>query len=246
MKIVKLLIGIAVTLAAAHVVFGQTTEGVIDYDVKENLHRNLPPERQEMKNMVPEFRTIHMQLFFNADASLYRSVEEDDNDFESEHGGLQMKFQQPQIELFVNPSQNKEITMQEFMGKMYLMEDSLKVIPWKFGTALKRVMGYECKQATYFNEERKQQIVAWYTPDKLRPYLGPDTFNTLPGAVLEIDINEGERIITAKKLTSRTLKRSEMKPPSQGVKITKTEFRKMVQEQVERMRANGGNVIIRN
>jgi GLPGLI family protein len=135
--------------------------------------------------------------------------------------------------------------LQEFMAKKYLIEDSLKVMPWKFGTETKEVKGYPCKQASYYNEERKQNIIAWYT-DKLRPFLGPENFNTLPGAVLEININDGERIVTAKTIELRSLKKNEIKIPSGGTKTTEKEYRKMVSEQMERMRANGGNVIIRN
>jgi GLPGLI family protein len=106
-------------------------------------------------------------------------------------------------------------------------------------------MGYECKQASLYNEERKQNIIAWYTM-QLRSFLGPESFNTLPGAVLQIDINEGERVITSKKLDARPLKKNELKVPSSGTKITRAEFRKMMDQQMERMRANGANVIIRN
>jgi hypothetical protein len=64
--------------------------------------------------------------------------------------------------------------------------------------------------------------------------------------VLEINVNEGERIITAKNIELRALKKNELKVPAGGTKTTEPEFRKMMNEQMERMRANGGNVIIRN
>jgi GLPGLI family protein len=80
----------------------------------------------------------------------------------------------------------------------------------------------------------------------LRPFLGPETFHTLPGTILEININDGERMITAKSVAARPLKKNELKVPTQGTKITQPEFRKMVEQQMERMRANGANVIIRN
>jgi GLPGLI family protein len=106
-------------------------------------------------------------------------------------------------------------------------------------------MGYDCRQASFFHEERKQKVVAWYTT-QLRPFLGPEIYNTLPGAVLEVDINDGERIITAKTLEARALKKNEMKIPNKGTRTTPSAFRKMVDEHVEKMRANGADVIIRN
>jgi GLPGLI family protein len=243
MKRILLFLGVLVCLTAAHVVFGQT-EGSIIYEVKMNMHRNIPKEREEMKNMIPEFRKSRDQLFFNASESLYKAVEEDD-DTDVDNGGMRMVIQRPKNETYVNQAATKRVLLQEFMGKKYLIEDSLKVTPWKFGSETKEVKGYACKQASFYNEERKQTIVAWYT-DKLRPFLGPENFNTLPGAVLLVDINDGERIIIAQTIEFRPLKKNEMKIPSGGTKTTEPEFRKMVREQMEKMGASGGNIIIRN
>jgi GLPGLI family protein len=246
MKRLLIILGILVSLTAAQVVFAQT-EGVITYETKINVHRNLPADRQEMKNMIPEFRYLKDLMVFNANESLYKPViEEEDDQFDSGGGGgMQMRFARPQNENYVNQEQSKKIMLQDFMGKKYLIEDSLSVMAWKFGTETKEINGYTCKQASFYFEERKQNLVAWYT-DKLRPFLGPENFNTLPGAVLQVDINDGERVITAKTIELRPLKKNELKVPSGGTKTTRDEFRKMMNEQMERMRANGANVMIRN
>jgi GLPGLI family protein len=246
-KTILLALGILVSLAAAQIVFGQTSEGVITYEVKINVHRTLPKDRQEMKGMIPEFRTSMQQLFFNPTESLYKPVEEDDDEtMEDHHGGPpRMRFQQPQAEIYFNPASSRRISQQEFMGKEYLIEDSLKLPSWKFGTETKTVMGYECRQASYFNEERKQQVVAWYTL-QLRGFLGPEIFNTLPGAVLEVNLNDGERVMTAKSMERRSLKKNEIKIPKDGIHTTSSEFHKIVDQHMERMRANGADVMIRN
>ncbi len=244
MKRILIILGIIVSATAAQVVFGQT-EGAIVYEVKMNLHRSLPADRQEMKSMIPEYRISKDILVFNANESLHKPLPDEEEDDDMNSGGLVMRIQRPQNEIYVNQDASKRVLMQEFMGKKFLIEDSLSVTPWKLGTETKEISGYTCKQASFYNEERKQNVVAWYT-DKLRPFLGPETFNTLPGAVLMININDGERIVTAKTIELRPLKKNEMKVPSGGTRTTQAEFRKMVSEQMERMRANGGNVIIRN
>ncbi len=245
MKKIILLIGILVSVTAAHVVFGQVTEGIISYEDKVNIHKTLPPERQEMKDMIPQFRTSQQQLAFNADESLYKPLEEDVADEDIEGPGMRMRFRMPQNEFYVNQSESRRAVLQEFMGKKYLIEDSLKIIPWKFSNEIKEIKGYQCKKATYYNEERKQDITAWYT-DKLRPFLGPESFTTLPGAVLMIDINDGERTVTATKIEGRPVKKNELKLTAGGTKTTEAEFRKTRDEQIQKMRANGGNIIIRN
>lgn len=242
MKTVVLVLGVVVSSIAATIL--QTSEGLITYEVKINMHRTLPQEREGMKNMVPEFRINQHHLFFTAEESLYKPVEEEPDDAAFDNGGMQIRIQQPQVEMYFNATTSTRITQQEFMGKEYIIEDSLRLPPWKFGTEVKTIMGYTCKQAMYYNDEKKQQVVAWYTT-QLRPFVGPETFNTLPGGVLEVDINNGERIITAKKFEPRPLKKNELKVPVKGVNTTRSQFRKMIEDHAARMRANGANVIIR-
>ena len=225
-------------------VAGQTSEGVITYETTTNMHRTLPKGREEMKNMIPEFRVTHQQLFFNANESLYRSVEEDEEN-EPDSGPVRMRMQQPFEEIYTDYAGARRVTVQEFMGKEYLIEDSIKLPPWKFGTEVKQILGYSCRQARFYNEQRKQDVVAWYAP-QLRQFLGPEIFNTLPGAILEVNINDGERVIAAKKAEVRPLKKNELKIPTRGIRTTQAEFRKMIEEHMARMRANGADVIIRD
>ena len=245
MKKIILLIGVIIMLIAARVAFAQQQEGVITYEISINLHRTLPADRQDMKAMVPEYRTFKEQLFFNAAESLYKPLIEDDEDEDTGNrgGGGRRLFRQ-RAELYCNTNSGQITSQQEFMGKDYLIDDSVKVAPWKFGSETKTIAGYECKQAFYTDEERKQTITAWYT-DRLRPFLGPDRFNTLPGAILAVDINNAERVTIAKKIELRPLKKNELKVPTSGQKTTQAEFRKMVEEQMKNRRG-GGRVIIQN
>lgn len=268
MRKILLIVGILTSLAVAQVVLAQTPEGVITYESKINMHRRLPPERAEMKTMIPEYRTTKEQLFFNADESLYKPLIEDEEDQEfsstsSGGGGMRMVFRQPNTELYVQPGSQKIVSKQEFMGKDYLVEDTLKMSPWKFGTETKEIMGYMCKQAYFTRTEEQQsfrisgsgpptpekkmvtlEITAWYT-DQIRGFLGPDRYNSLPGAVLAIDINNGERVIVAAKIELRPLKKNELKAPEKGQKISQAEFRKLMDEQMQKMQSSGG-MIIRN
>ncbi len=248
MKRILLLAGVLVMLTAARVVFGQTPEGVITYEVKINMHRRLPPERAEMKSMIPEFRVIKQQLFFRGNESIYKPlIEDEEEDMQSNTGGMRMVIKQPNIEIYLNQPDARVITKQEFFGKEYLIEDTLKMSPWKFGTETKNVAGYECKQAYFTDTDprgQKVEVTAWYT-DKLRPFLGPDRHHSLPGAVLAVDINNGERVTVAKTIEMRELKKSEFKVPTGGIKTTQAEFRKIMDEQMKKMGGSNG-IIIRN
>jgi len=259
MRRLILVLGMLVCMLAAKVVFAQ--QGVITYENRVNMHRNIPADRQEMKAMVPEFRTTKMQLFFNGEESIYKPlVEDEEEQFNS--GGMRMTFRMPRVETYTNSSTSIILSLQELMGKKYLITDTVRMSPWKFGTETKEIMGYACKMA-YFTlttemtsmriengvptPERRtitQEITAWYT-DKIRPSLGPERFNTLPGTVLALDVNNGERVIVARNIELRELKKDELKVPDSGTKVTQVEFNKIQEEQMEKMRANG-RMIMRN
>jgi GLPGLI family protein len=249
MKRIMIILGILVCVAITNIVMAQTEQGVITYEVKINMHRRLPPERAEMKAMIPEFRTFKQQLFFRGNESLYKTLIEDDEESTEMHGGggMRMMIRTPKTEVYLDQNSSRVLTKQEFMGKEYLIEDSVKVSPWKFGTETKIIQGYECKQAFYTDESqpnRKQEVTAWYT-DKIGPFLGPERFNTLPGAVLAVDINNAERVLVALSVELRPLKKNELKVPSGGQKTTQAEFRTMMAEQMKQMGGRDG-MIIRN
>ncbi|MEI9919727.1 MAG: GLPGLI family protein [Bacteroidota bacterium] len=255
MKRIIILLGILVSLAAGVDVMSQDLEGVINYEVKMDMHRRIPKERENMKAMVPQYRTEKQQLFFKGNESLYKKVEEDSEDDmasgnngpDGRGGGPRLIMRSANLTVYLDNADQTRLVAQDFMGKEYLISDTLKVSPWKFGTETKVIAGYECKQAYYTDEGRRDQpmeITAWYT-DKLRPFLGPDRYQSLPGTILAVDINNGERVIVAQSIELRPLKKNELKKPTSGVKMTQAEYRAMVEEQMKKMGGRDG-FIIRN
>jgi GLPGLI family protein len=222
-------------VAASGFVYGQR-EGIITYEIRINNHRLLPADQEARKAMIPEFRIYKEQLFFNDTASLYKPVVQDDDE---ESGNGRRRFQS-RTQVYSNHGSEKAIVLQELMGKTYVITDTLKISPWKFGKEIKAVQGYDCKQAYYTDAEKSQTVTAWYT-DKLRPFLGPDRYNTLPGAVLAVDINNAERVWVATKIEFRTLQNKELIEPTGGQKITQAEYRKMVAEQINNRRGRTRN-----
>jgi len=206
-------------------------EGVITYEITVNNHRNLSPDREGMKAMVPQYRTFKQQLFFNANESLYKPLIEEEDEEENPGGGGMRRFRFAGAINYTNSSTSEILSQMDVFGKKYIVTDTLKPAPWKFGTETKTIQGYECMQAYYTTtDERKQTITAWFT-NKLAPMLGPEKFNTLPGAVLAVDVNNAERVIVAKKIELRPLTKNELKVPTEGQKVTADEFKKIMQEQ---------------
>jgi GLPGLI family protein len=230
--------------AFAQFCFAQNKEGVIHFEMKINMHRRIPKYREDMKAMIPEYRTEKLQLFFNATESLYQPVdEENEEDEETNGGGMRMRMMRPQTVIYIKGSQ--KIEQRDFFGKKYLVEDTLKPRGWKLTEETKTIQGYVCKKATFTttaninmsgpgggnNRQVNQNITAWYA-EKLPFAAGPGLNQGLPGMVLEVDVNDGEMVITTKSVELRTLKKGELKAPTEGKKVTEAEFRKLMMEQM--------------
>lgn len=224
--------------------FAQQNEGVIHFEEKVNVHRTLPPEAADMKAMIPEFRTHQSELLFNASESLYRNVEEEEDDDAGEGGGVVMRIQRPEATFYRNFATQRKVDYREFFGKNYLIEDSLTAGNWKLSPETKQILGYNCLKATTTDTVRKREITAWFT-DALTLASGPASFGQLPGMILEIDMNNGEIVMAAKKVEFKKLKKGELEAPKKGEKISDAEFQKLM---AERLRETGGRPmrVIRN
>lgn len=238
-------IGIMVCVLAVKALMSTPNEGTINYEVKVNLHRTVPSDRPEMKDMLPEFDTYHDRLVFRDGEFLYKTVEEEEGEeFSGSDGTFRMRIRRPPIEYYGNQTTSQRIRAQELFGKRYLIEDSVRILPWQLGPETQTILGYTCKEASWYNEKRKQQVKVWYT-EQLRPFLGPEIYNSLPGTVLLVDINDGERTITAKNVDLSPLKKNALKAPATGQRVTEEEFDKIREEQIKKMGAQGGNMIFR-
>lgn len=213
-------------------VFGQNTEGVITFEEKMNLHRRL--QNEEMKARVPEFRSNNMQLVFRGDECIYKAIEEEEDEEANAGGGGGFRFRRPNVEIYRNYATNRRIELREMGDKKYLIETDMKQPAWKLGTETKKVMGYECTQATLSDTARKQEIVAWFTMD-LPLAAGPQNFGSLPGLILEADINNGETVLFAKKIDLKKIKDNAIKAPSKGDKVTEAEYRAKMDEMRKKM-----------
>ncbi|MBA4055198.1 MAG: hypothetical protein C0490_10835 [Marivirga sp.] len=236
MRVVKPLLIFGLVLIQSAPCLSQKKEGKITYSIKSNIPRSLPKDR-EMKNMISEFYPSNIELIFNATKSLSTPVASDEDGPTVEKSRAPL-LQSPKV--YLNLETFEAVSMVEFMGEDYLIPDKLTMKAWKFEADTKTIMKYDCKKATLidtlnFNGRPLiQTIVAWYAPD-LRPFLGPETYHSLPGAVLEINLNEGEKVIRAIDIKMQTLKKNRLKIPTKGKRVTQLEFQTIVAEGMKKI-----------
>ncbi len=219
--------------------FSQISEGEIIYEYRVDMHRNIPPEREELKAMVPQYRTQNFSLVFNADERFYKPVVNPDDMVQGRGGGRRMGFGSSGMEIYSNNQTQEWVGMQDFMGRNYLILDSLYLAPWRMGNELMDIAGYRCQLAWYTDTITNEDVTAWFTFD-IQPFLGPDMYVSLPGAILAIDINNGEKVWVARSIEARTVNANEIKKPTRGEEISRNDFRKLTEEQMEKLRERRG------
>ena len=222
----------------------QVKEGTVMYEERIDAHRRIPKEDEQMKAMIPQFRTNLYELLFADNKSLYKAVEEDPDLSEQPQGGggIVMRFGGANNIYFKDFSTQTAVEKRDLMDKEFIVEDSIRNITWKLiDGETKTILGHVCKKATG-KSERGSDLVAWHADD-LSLSSGPAQFSGLPGLILGLDANEGEFVYTATDLQTKVDKAA-VKAPSNGKKVSPAEFVKIRKELLGD--GNGPVKIIRN
>lgn len=245
----KHILATALFLCPLTILYAQVKEGRAVYERKVNMHRRL--EDESMKSMVPEFNVTKAELLFSSDESLWRNVKEEE-DIRDQAGEdrdrpvIRMRFGGGDDQSYKNYATQQMIQQREMGPKKYIIEDSFPRQSWKLEADTQRIRGYLCKKAAT-TTKTGDAVIAWYTEDIQSPS-GPEMYGGLPGLILQLNINDAEMVFTALEVDTRGLDKGLVKAPTEGKKITRTAFQKMMEEQFGPSGPGGRQVIriIRN
>ncbi|TDE18164.1 GLPGLI family protein [Dyadobacter psychrotolerans] len=162
-----------------------------------------------------------MVLYFNGKESKYEALKEDSEDGWS--GRPEDFF------IYRNFETEKKIEFETVSGKTYFLEDSLITPKWQVMNKIKEIQGYMCMMAVSKDPVKNQTITAWFAND-LVMQSGPEKFFGLPGLILELDINDGDVIITASKVDLKPVKPELLAIPKKikGKKVNQVQYDAML------------------
>ena len=233
----------------------QKKEGVLVFERKQNLHRTM---NEEMRAMIPEFRSTKQMLIFSEQQSLYKALpqEEAPDPFTNNKGGLFMNVGSRSSETYFHFGQNKKLTLSDLFGDTYLITDTIKKYDWKLVDETKTIAGFTCKKATTTTKTFRQsirvvstldpanaqapkpeetEVIAWYAVDMPSP-AGPEGYVGLPGVVMELDIDKGGTVFTVEEVRPLS-DPAQLKEPKKGRKVTQEEYAKEMKKAIDNMRS---------
>lgn len=217
--------------------------GKVVYEEKAKLEIHLEGDAAELAAALPKERKSQKSLLFNENASLYTNEKQEEEAPEQmvEGGGMivMAKMMEPDNKMFTDFAAKKQIEQREFMTRMFLIEKELGVSDWKLTGNARDILGYPCQEAVRQPND-STKIVAWFTPAIPIPS-GPGEYLNLPGLVLAVEMDNGDHTITAKSIEAMEVDNKMLAKPKEGKKTTEEGFRKIVDEKMKEMGAEGGS-----
>ncbi len=234
----------------------QNNSGTIMYTQKINIHKNLPLEMEAMKDRIPEFRESNHKMTFADNKVLYEGVKNEKVEAERAQRGNRSgrrgrgmrRGGRNQGKRFVDLSTNKVVATRDLMGKKFLVTGEPQTYKWKMTGKSKQVGSYLCQEATW--QDSTTQVVAWFTP-MIPVQAGPGDYTGLPGVILHMNINDGEREITATDVQLGEVDASTLVAPNEGDEVSQEEWEKLREEKMKEMekeyggKGNGGRRMFR-
>ncbi|HSN50152.1 MAG TPA: GLPGLI family protein, partial [Bacteroidales bacterium] len=222
----------------------------VTYEEKMKLDIKLEGESAQYADMIPKERTEKKLLYFTPEVSVYQGEKgkQQPETVEQEEGGpmVQIRIEQSEDKVYRDLKANKKIEQRDFMTRLFLIESDAGNTDWKMTGEQKTILNFPCQAAS--TVKNGDTIRVWFTSAIPVP-TGPRNFGNLPGLILSVDVNNGNQTLTATSVEFMTPDKSLMQKPKEGKKVTAEQFKKIVDEKMKEMGAegegNGANVVIK-
>lgn len=186
-----------------------------------------------------------------------------------DRGGQRFSFRMPETTTYIDLSSQMQYEARPMFEKTFLVVDSLKPLKWKISEETKTIAKHLCKKATTTVAAqmvrmggvvrmgrnnagagdstkkadapmlpKETEVVVWYAED-IAASVGPEVYTGLPGAILEVDMDNGANVTTATEVTSKYPKK-ELVEPTKGDKMNRAQFQEAMKKLMEEMQKGGG------
>jgi GLPGLI family protein len=212
-----------------------TTSGTIEYQKSSNTHAIIPrmftksneafykPAFEQLKAKDPQFRTLKSTMVFGENKTLYTPIAP-----EGRPPSLGLPIMEQFNTIYTDVAASKAVTQKEVYGEMLLLSDSTRKIDWKITDETRDILGYACRRANAIIMD-SIYVVAFYA-EKIPVSGGPETFNGLPGMILQVALPHENISWVATKITDAAVQPSTLVPPKKGKPTTSKDFRALLEK----------------
>jgi len=234
-KLVLVLLGLGALIEA--IPQQRLMSGIICFSEITKMNINIEGDGSEFSSALPDEIKSEKELLFTAEASLYKkeSGETDISEMAKEDNqAVKIMISQPDNILYTDFNTGSTVEQREFLTRMFLVEGVLPQRSWKITGMSREILGYTCQEAR--SEKDSVVIVAWYTPE-IPVSGGPAKFGGLPGMILQVDVDNGDRQFIAQKIEFKEFSAADLQKPKKGKPVSDEEFKEIV---AEKMKEQGG------
>ncbi len=225
------IISIVFSLFLTGISFAQPESGSINYTVTHKWSKKIAAVEYISKSKrerddyvwgnVPEYE-MKAQLQYDSNSYKYEEI----ND-QSEYVG--QSWRASEYVIYRDVKQNKTYDVMRMFNKLYVIEDSIKHPQWRILNDMKEVAGHICMNAQYRDTIKQNNIVAWFALDWPQDF-GPEHYGGLPGVILEINMNNGAKVLRADTIIAAEPNRIIEKPKHKKRirNITQAEYNQLI------------------
>ncbi|MBU3681003.1 MAG: GLPGLI family protein [Flavobacterium sp.] len=242
-----------------------------DFKARMQFNKDMTPDMQKMiedrmKSMFE--KTYH--LFFSRTTSVYKEEEKLEAAGQSTGVRIMSNMMGSGGSFYKNTKDKTYTVDKEFMGKEFLIQDSLPNLAWKLESETKQIGGYNCFKATAIREASKTDFRN-FRMKKKEDEKKEETGKTnlldeldLPKEIaitawytpeipisqgpenywglpgLILEVNDGKTTILCSKVVLNLKDKVEIKAPTKGEEITQKKYDETVIKKMEEFRAMGG------
>lgn len=132
---------------------------------------------------------------------------------------------------FTNLSDGSYVEVREFLGRTFRIPEARPSFAWKLTGEAASFLGYPVYQA--IAKQDSTTIEAWFTPE-IPVSAGPAQYGGLPGLILTLAVDSNRVVYTATAVDT-TAAAGKVTAPSDGSKVTRAEYDKIVAEKQAEM-----------
>jgi GLPGLI family protein len=227
-------------LFTGNILFAQNahfaTSGTIEFNKTVNMYALIEksinkdnevwvrPSFDAFKKTHPQFSVFKSTLNFADNKMLFTPVKDDN----ATNGYFNSPMAGQKNTVYTDFNANQTIVQKQVFEQAFLVKDSTRKIKWKITDETRDILGYTCRRANGLIMD-SIYVVAFYT-DKIHVSGGPETFNGLPGMILEVAMPHENVIWVATKVTEINPSGINMAPPKKGKPVNNQQLKATLKE----------------